>query len=128
MKLLKKVGAALVSLAMLAGTAFTTVAAAEDTEGYSVSVIKTDMDSQEYFVLSVQNVPVEWVNNSISIMEVQFGDVDTKKWAEAYLDFMSMITDERIYSSRIVLDDETQEEAITSYFTKTDDNVYESKD
>ena len=44
MKLLKRIGAAALSLAMLAGTAFTNVAVAEDIEGYTVYCAKAEQE------------------------------------------------------------------------------------
>ncbi len=124
MKLLKRVVMALISCAMLAGTAFTTVASAENNEGYAVYGVKTEMDSQEYYVISIQNIPEEWVNNYQTTALIHFGDIDTKKWSEAELDFVCVVIDERYYSAGIMLGDKIQEEAINSYIAKTEDNIY----
>ncbi len=89
MKLLKKVGAALVSCAMLAATAFTNVAVAEDIEGYTVYCAKAEQDSQDFYVLSVQNVPKEWVENTTIIANVQFGNIERKEWSDNYVSFLA---------------------------------------
>ena len=113
MKLLKKVGAALVSLAMLAATAIP--AAADDTEGYTVYCAKAEQNSQELYVLSVQNVPEEWVENTTVIANVQFGNIEQNEWSDNYISFLADGYDVKaaVFSSAGVA-----EYASTAYLTK----------
>lgn len=119
MKLLKKVGAALVSLAMLAATALTT--AAEETEGYTVYCAKAEMNSEEIYVLSVQNVPDEWVEHTNLIANIRFGNIEQKEWSENYVSF---VVDGYDVKSAVFNSSGADENALSATLTKTEDNVY----
>lgn len=124
MKFLKKVGAALVSLAMLAGTAFTNVAFADDNEGYNVYCAKVDMGSDQAYLLSVQNVPEKWinyVNSSAIIANIRFGNIEQKEWSDNYV---SIVVNNQNVNSAIFNSDGADENAMSATLTKTDDNVY----
>lgn len=121
MKLLKKVGAALVSLAMLATTAFTTAASAEDTEGYNVYCAKVDMGSDEAYLLSVQDVPEKWITYSAIIANIRFGNIEQQEWADNYV---SLVVNGQNIISAVWNSDGADENALSATLTKNDDNVY----
>ncbi len=121
MKLLKKVGAALASLAMLATMAFTTAASAEDTEGYNVYCAKVDMGSDEAYLLSVQDVPEKWITYSAIIANIRFGNIEQQEWADNYV---SLVVNGQNIISAVWDSDGADENALSATLTKNDDNVY----
>lgn len=139
MKLLKKVGAALVSLAMLAAAAFTTVASAEKVDLSFYGVKGYNDEYGLIYDLKLENVPEDFLSkSSIMTADIVFGNTDfsgvtsdsnvsdafsTTKWLDNHIMFVAMpdLAGGTVFSGRIMdKNSETKEEALLAFISLTD--------